>query len=188
MTNNYYSNRSKTTGGWIYKLFLYVSFVWVSLYPTTNVLLSSFYFGAGDLLNLRGDAFTSAVMLILSEALFSWFIFEIIFYIYRWFLGFKIYSFIVPAEKLKIESRVFFIYRNVFYGLFLNLCFLYPYLYTFVELASIVITFIVVLSYANHLNKTYAEPIVGHFVFKCFCYPIFIYEAISIISSVVGVL
>ncbi len=188
MINNYYNNQSKSTGSWIYKLFLYLSFVWVGLYSTANSLVSTFYFGVGDLLDLRGKAFSSFVIMALTEGLLSWAIFEIIFYVYRWFLGFKIYSFIVPSDKLKTESRVYFIYRNIFYGLFLNLCFLYPFLYAYAEFVSIVVTMTMVLMYSNHLNKTYGEPIVGHFVFKCFCYPIFIYEALSIIVAISEVL
>ena len=34
-----------------------------------------------------------------------------------YFLTFKIYTFIVPTENLKVESRVFFIYRNLVFGL-----------------------------------------------------------------------
>ncbi len=186
--NNIYGTQKKQQASWIYKVFLYISFVWISIYPVTSTLTGSFYMGFGDLLNLRGDAFASASMLVFAEALISWIVFEFIFYIYRWFLGFKIYSFIVPSEKLKVDTRLYFTYRNIFFGLFINLCFLYPFLSVFAEFASLVTTLITLMVYANHLNKTYAEPIVGHFVFKCFCYPVFIYEALTIISRVLEVL
>ena len=187
MTNNYMLNRqTKPANSWVYKLLLFLSFIWTSLYTATCMVTDNFYLGFGKLLDSANVS--TVVLLILSEALVYWIIFEIIFYIYRWFLGFKIYSFIVPAEKLKIETRMFFCCRNLFYGLFVNACFVFPYLHSFLPLINLVVTMIVTLIYASHLNKTYAEPIVGHFVFKCFCYPIFVYEVLTVISQLWGVL
>lgn len=190
MTSNYLVNqRVKTSShGWVYKLLLYVSFVWVSLYPATGLLAQNFYFGYGNMLDFSSPNFLSVVVMILSNALIYWVSFEIIFYFYRWFLGFKIYSFIVPVEKLKAESRGYFIYRNIFYGIFLNLCFLFPFLHQFAPLVDLVITLIVLIVYAKHLNDVYAEPVIGHFVFKSFAYPVFIYEALMVISMVWEVL
>lgn len=187
MTNNIMlGQQTQVKHAWVYKLLLFISFVWISIYPATSMVTSNFYFGFGGLFDSASRS--SVVIMVLAEALSYWIVFEIIFFLYRWVLGFKIYSFIVPANKLKIETRAFFTYRNVFYGIFVNLCFLFPYLHSYALFFDLVITFIVLIAYANHLNKTYAEPIIGHFVFKCFSYPVFIYEALTIISSIVEVL
>ena len=89
---------------------------------------------------------------------------------------------------LKKTGIVFALTVGIFYGLFLNLCFLFPYLYQFAPLVSLASTFILLIFYANHLNKTYAEPIIGHFVFKNFCYPIFVYQALILLFDVIEVL
>ena len=189
MTENYLFEKNKTSNnGWIVKLLLFVSFIWASLYTSTTALASELYWSFGNLLDTASENFSSIVFIILIEAFVYWFAFEFIFYLYRYVLQFKIYTFIVPAERLKTESRTFFIYRNVFYGLFLNLCFLFPYLHIFAPLVSLISTFVMLMLYSIHLNKTYAEPIIGHFVFKNFCFPVFLYQAIVIIIDVLGVL
>ena len=167
---------------------LFLSFVWTSLFTATSSLTGTLYLNFGNMLDTNSANFSSIVFIVISEAIIGLLIFELIFYIYRKILQFKIYSFIVPANRLKTESRVFYIYRNIFYGLFLILCFLFPYLYQFAPLVSLASTFILLIFYANHLNKTYAEPIIGHFVFKNFCYPIFVYQALILLFDVIEVL
>lgn len=189
MTNSYTLQQPvRKSYGWLYIVLIFISFIWISAYPAACIATDNFYLGYGNLFDMESGNFSSFVMLVLSQAVIYWLAFELIFYLYRWFLGFKIYSFIVPADRLKQESRIFFIYRNCFYGIFVNLCFLYPYLYSFTLFFDLVITLIAVIAFASHLNKTYAEPVVGHFVFKSFIYPIFIYEALMLISEIVGVL
>lgn len=173
---------------WVYKLLLFISFVWISLYPTVTALSTDFFFNYGNILNTSSTNFSYALSMVLVEALLSWAFFEVVFYLYRLVLSFRVYSFVVPMDKLKTESRIFFIYRNIFYGLFLNLCFMFPYLFVYVDFINLVVTLIVTMFYAAYLNKTYAEPIIGHFVFKNFCYPLFFYEALMVLSSVMEVL
>ena len=186
MTNNIMlGQQTQVKNAWVYKLLLFISFVWISIYPATSMVASNFYFGFGGLFDSASRS--SVVIMILAEALSYWIVFEIIFFLYRWFLGFKIYSFIVPANKLKVETRAFFTYRNVFYGIFVNLSFLFPYLHSYALFFDLVVTLIVLIVYANHLNKTYAEPIIGHFVFKNFCYPVFVYQAIMLAIDFIGV-
>ena len=189
MADNYlFENKKKSYAGWVCIVFLFLSFVWISLYPAVCSLVSKAYWNFGDMLNVYSQNFSSIVMIVLTESLMYWLSFEIVFYLYRYVLQFKIYSFIVPLDRLKIESRTFFIVRNVFYGIYLNLCFLFPYLHIFSPLMNLIITFVMLLFFASHINKTYAEPIIGHFVFKNFCYPVFAYEAIVIIIELIGVL
>ena len=178
--------RKPRQNSWIYSLFLVLSFIWLSLYPTSVSIMDSFKYGFG---NALADGNISVVFVsVFAEAIASWISFEILFWLYRWFLSFKIYSFIVPMDSLKAETRLYFIFRNVFLGLIYNLCFLFPYLFAYSVLFDLVITLIVLICYAKHLNTNYAETIVGHFVFKNFCYPIFIYEAIEVIFSLLVVL
>lgn len=167
---------------WIYKLMLFLSFVWLELYSTSLSLVFSFEYGYG---NVFSDANLSVVISeVIVNALMSWAVFEILFWIYRYVLSFKIYSFIVPMDSLRAETRFFFIFRNVFLGIICNLCFIFPYLFSFEPFFNLLITMIVFVIYARHLNKIYSDSIVGHFVFKNFCFPVFIYELIEILCYV----
>ena len=191
MTNNntmVFGTQQKKQSTWIYKLLLIISFIWISFYPSMTALSADFYYNYGNIISSASPNFGYVITMILTEALFSWVFFEIVFYIYRLVLSFKVYSFVVPMEKLKIESRTFFIYRNVFYGLFLNLCFLFPYLFAYADFINLVVTLAFTMVYASVLNKNYGEPVIGHFVFKNFCYPLFFYEALVLLSSVMEVL
>ena len=191
MTNNnamVFGAQQKKQSTWIYKFLLFLSFVWVSFYPSMTALSADFYSNYGNIVSAESMNFGYVVSTITVEALFSWLFFEVVFYLYRLVLSFKVYSFVVPPDKLKTESRIFFIYRNVFYGLFLNLCFLVPYLYAYAEFINLAVTLAFTIVYASVLNKNYGEPVIGHFVFKNFCYPLFFYEALMLLSSVMEVL
>jgi hypothetical protein len=169
-------------------MLLLFSFVWVAIYPVTNSMVQTFDVSYGNMLNTANPNFSFIVTSIFVDAIYSLIIFELVFYLYRSFLGFKIYSFIVPNERLKAESRIFYVYRNLIIGLFLNLCFIFPYLYIYAELLSLIVTLTMLIIYANRLNKRYAEPVIGHFVFKNFCFPLFVYEALFLIIELWGVL
>ena len=167
---------------WIYKALLLLSFVWLEFYPSTLSFIYSFEEGYGNMFS--SGNIPAVISSVLVSALISWAGFEILFWIYRFVLSYKIYSFIVPMDSLKAETRLYFLFRNVVLGLVCNLCFLFPYLYIYEPFFDLLITMIVLVFYAKHLNSVYAESIVGHFVFKNFCYPIFIYELIEIICGI----
>ena len=190
MTDNYsvYGTRKKHMSKWVYFLILFVSFIWVSAYPAVSSVISTFHFGYGNLMNLKSTAFGAIVSLTLFDALFYFLAFELIFYFYRYILAFKVYSFIVPMEDLRAKSHIFFVYRNIIYGVFVNLCFIFPYLHAYIECINLIVTLIVMLVFVKHLVKTYSEPVISHFVFKNFCYPIFVYEALVVIFAVLEVI
>lgn len=172
-------SRKPRSNNWIYIIGLILSFVWLEFYPSTLSFMYTFEYGFGDMFSSVN--LLAVIESVIFEGLISWVSFEIVFWIYRWVLSFKIYSFIVPLDSLKAESRLYFIIRNVFLGLVYNLCFIMPYLYSFSMFFDILITMIVMICYAKHLNLIYGESIIGHFVFKNFCYPIIFYEAIEIL-------
>lgn len=160
--------------------FLILSFVWISIYPVLSSLTFDFYFNYGNVLDFASQMFSSALFYVLSSAILSWVGVELIFMFYRFILSFKIYSFILPAQKLKDEMRMFFIYRNIIFGLFLNICFIFPYLHSFSVLVDLLVTMISFICFANHISKVYSEPLIGHFVFRCFINPIILYEIIVV--------
>ena len=183
---NFMYDKKPRRNSWLYIALLILSFVWLDLYSTCLSFVYSFEYGYGDILSSVN--ISVALGNVFFNAIFSWISFEILFWIYRYVLSFKIYSFVVPMDSLKAETRMYFIFRNVILGLICNLCFLFPYLYVFEPFFDLLITMVVMMFYAKHLNNVYSESIVGHFVFKNFCYPIFIYEGICILYSMMVVL
>lgn len=180
--DNIMYDKKPRQNSWIYKLLLLISFVWLEFYTATLSLVYSFEYGYGNIFSdVNAPLIFSSVLV---NALMSWASFEILFWIYRFVLSYKIYSFIVPMDSLKAETRMYFIFRNVILGLVCNLCFIFPYLYAYIPFFDILITMIMLVLYAKHLNNVYSETIVGHFVFKNFCYPIFIYELIEILCGI----
>ena len=155
---------------WIYKFLLILSFIWLEMYASSFFLI----FGTGSVFSSVN--FSSTLTIVLTYGILSWVAFEILFWIYRQILSTKIYSFLVPIESLKAETRLYFTIRNVILGLVCNLCFLFPYLYSFVPFFDLLITLVVIIAFAKNLTNVYSDAIVGHFVFKNFCYPIFVYE------------
>ena len=181
----YYGKKTRQNS-WMYIVCLILSFMWLSLYPTLTALVDTPDVGYGNILN--SSLMTVFATSVVTEAVISWIIFELFFWIYRYILSFKIYSFVVPLDSFKAETRLYFIIRNVFLGVVYNLCFLFPYLFAFKTLFDLLVTLVVLMFYAKHLNAVYGESIVGHFVFKNFCYPIFIYEGIEILIAIWTVL
>ncbi len=179
-------DRKSRRNSWIYLLGLFLSCVWLEFYPSTLSFMYSFEYGFGNMFS--NVNLMTVIENVIFEALISWAAFEIVFWFYRWILSFKIYSFIVPMDSFKAESRLYFIIRNVILGLIYNLCFIMPYLYSFSVFFDLLITMIVMIFYAKHLNAVYAESIVGHFVFKNFCYPIIFYEAVEVLCCLLVVL
>lgn len=169
-------------------LLLYLSFVWIAVYPTISTLSAGYYFSYGNIFDGSSTIFSSGVLYLLISSLVSWGLFELVFVFYRFVLAFKIYSFVVPAEMLKNEMRTFYIYRNLVFGIFVNLCFFFPYLYSLIELIDVVITMTMFILFSCNIRKKYSEPIVGHFVFKCFMYPVAFYEAVNVLILLFEVL
>lgn len=188
-TINYFGTAPKRrAGSWVYKLFLYLSFVWVSVYPVASTIGTSFFTYYGNLISGANSEISTLIVFSMLEALLGWLGFEIIFWLYRMFLTFKIYSFVVPVDELKNTSRLFFGVKNILYGALLLLCFWFPYLYSFMELFNLILIVSLLILFAVYIQKKYSEPIIAHFVFKNFCYPVFVYECILLAVSVLEVL
>ncbi len=171
---------------WFYKLILFLSFIWVNIFTVSGIIVSSFGEGFGNLLDMSNSNASYFVFMLAVYAFVYWIVFELLFYIYQEYLSYKIFSFIIPKASLKKESRLFYAYYNFVYGIFVNLCFVIPYLHLYLPLISIILLFLFVILYSLHINKKYAEPIIGHFVFKNFCYPLFAIEIIFLIFNFVG--
>ncbi len=186
MNNQYFKPQAKPSKLIIFLLFL--SFMWVTAYTSLSSLVYDFYYNYGNVFDSASPIFSNAVFYWLITGTFSWLWVEVIFIIYRFILSFRIYSFIVPPYKLKDEMRTFFIYRNLMYGLFLNLCFILPYFYSLSILVELVITMTTCFCFARHISKKYSETLIAHFVYKCFITPVLFFETISVFLHFLGVM
>lgn len=205
-TLNFYESgftEKRKAGSWVFKILLLLSFIWISIYPVVSSNSSFGLFSSatqiydtqtffrnevGNFLNTSSVAFSMLITNVLVEALISWLLFEFIFFIYRWFLTSKIYSFVIPKNVLKNESRMFFSIKNLIFGVLVNLSFWFPYLYEYAECFNIVLVVALLLVFAVKIQKNYSEPLIAHFVFKTYCYPVIAYECIVLLFAVFGVL
>ena len=180
MANNYYKNyiNKRRVSSKLYIFLLYLSFLWANFFYASSTLVENFIFSYGNLFSLTNDMFFYNFLYIIMYAGMSLLMFEAAFWIYRTILSYKVYTFVVPADKFRIDCRMFFAIRNIFYGIFANMCFLYPFLSTYLELISVVSIIIIVIVFAYHVQKTYSEPLIAHFVFKNFSMPVIVYEII----------
>ena len=183
---NFYKRKDEPLNSGFYIFILYLSFIWVSLYTTESSLVQGFEWGYGKLFDYASENFFYEIVILLAMAGISLLSFEIVFWIYRQAISFKIYSFVMPLDRFKADSRLFFAMRNLIYGVFLNICFLFPYLHSFALLFNIVITLSMLFVFTRHIYKNYSEPIISHFVFKTFSVPLFLFEALVVISEVWG--
>ena len=165
----------KSQSGYIF--LLYLSFVWLTFFTSTNSIVANLTLGYGKLFLNSGNLFYE-IFYILTHAVLELGILELFFRIYRHILSYKVYTFVVPNDKIKIEFRLYFILRNIIFGIINNLCFLYPFLYNAYEFFNIFTTLLIIVLFAYNIQKKYSEPIIAHFVFKNFYKPVLIYEII----------
>ena len=187
MANKYFNgykgiNKKYESNHGIYIFLLYLSFVWMSFFTATSSVVENITLGYGKLFSPASGNLFYEVFYVLLQAGVELLALEILFWIYRWFLSHKVYTFVVPEDKLKIDFRVHFIVRNIIFGVILNLCFLYPFLYSYIDFFNICTSIIVIIAFAYKIQKTYSEPIIAHFVFKNFSLPIIVYEVIIALS------
>ncbi len=158
--------------------FVFLSFIWLNLYSS---LASS------SVLNFLPSKRNMFLTILLSGA-FAYLFFELLFLVYRLFIGFSIYSFMIPKRALLDSFRVGFFLRNLVLGLIYNLRFAYPFLSTYLCVFDLLFNFLCFMFVYLYLSKSYVEPLVGQFVFKTLSVPIFIYEIASVLMLVAGVI
>lgn len=164
-------------------VFLLLSFIWLNLYTTmTDINTAVHYFFPTDSLSfyLFGN--------VLLKGIFDYLVFEMLFFVYRFCLGFSIYSFMIPKDVLKNKFRFWYIIRNLILGFIFNIRFFFPYFATYACIFEMLFNMLLVVVLYFDLSKEYVEPLVGQFVFKTLAYPVFIYEIVEMVFLAWGVL
>jgi len=174
---NYSMSHNKSSeGGYVF--LLYLSFVWLSFFTSTNSIVWNLTLGYGQLFDFNSGNLFYEVFNILVYAAIELAALEVLFWIYRHILSYRVYTFVVPTDKIRKEFRAYYIIRNIVFGVLVNLCYLYPILYNLYDLFKIVTTLFIIVLFAYNIQKKYSEPIIAHFVFRNFYKPLFIYELI----------
>ena len=161
-------------------LVFFLSCVWVSLFDTVTLTNTDFLLGA------KGDYFTSLLMEVIIAGAFIWLVFELLLFIYRFSLGFSIYTFIVPSFAIKDNIKWCIVLRNLISGCLYFLCFFSPEIYPLISIIDVVVLFLAFVVFAFFNMKRYVDPVVAPFAFKGLVLPFIIYEFIDVGLSALG--
>lgn len=169
--------------GRILPVLLFISFLWLNFYDTaTEINNFSISFSGVENIGLNIGFY------VLLYGLIDYVIFEFLFFIYRFCLGFSIYSFMIPKYVLIDKFRLWYLIRNVVLGLLFNLRFFFPFVGTYLCVVELICNFVLIICLYYDLQKEYIEPLVGQFVFKTLALPVVLYEVYQVIVLMVGVL
>lgn len=162
---------------------VFLSFVWLNFYTTTADL---------NVLNINFTIFDTIESYVFFSVLFAglldYVLFEFIFFIYKFILGFSIYSFLIPRQVLNNRFRLWFMIRNIVLGVVYNLRFFFPYITVYLVVVEVILNMSILICLYYDIKKDYIEPLVGQFVFKTLSIPFILYEVYIVITMMVGVL
>ena len=162
---------------------LLVSFAWLNLYSSLSEA-NNIFRPDDTYSSIASYLFTSALIF----AVVDYLVFELYFFVYRLFLGFSVYSLLIPKNVLIDKFRIWYIVRNIVLGVVFNLRFFFPYIGTYLIIFEIAADFAFIILLFVDLKKDYIEPLVSQFVFRTLVMPIILYEIYLVITYVVGVL
>ncbi len=161
---------------------LILSFMWLGFYPALCA------FNVYPMGVVTGSVAGSLIVQVILMGLLYWIGFEIIMWVYRFCLGFSIYTFIVPIQAIKDNLKWCFILRNIVMGALYFLCIWYPYIYIYLIIIDAICLFAIFLLFSFVNMKKYVEPVVQPFVFKGLMLPFIVYEFINMGAQVAGYL
>ena len=178
-------NNEKEERNMFSKLFLpvllFLSFLWLNFYSTIAEMTD--VFNVIEVVDELAFIFSVVIM-----ALVEYLVFELFFYVYRLFIGFSIYSLMLPKYVLIDKFRKWYIVRNLILGLIFNIRVFAPYISLYLGAVEILFNFAMIFALYFDLKKQHVEPLVGQYVFRTLTIPIILYEAYILITQVVGVL
>lgn len=166
----------------ILPLLVFLSFIWLNLYTT---LAST---NGVRLIFVNVDITNAMLLSVIVQGFVDYIVFELVFFLYRFVIGFSIYSFMIPKQVLKDKFRFWYFLRNIVLGFLFNLRFAFPYLGTYLCIFELMFNFIFITCMYFDLRRNYVEPLVGQFVFKTLAVPVIAYEIYKVIVLMVAVL
>jgi len=165
-------------------ILLLLSFVWLNFYSNYTNLNTMIFIDDSTF----GSITSYIVFSMLIAAIVDYILFELFFFVYRLFLGFSIYSFMIPKYVMLDKFRIWYIVRNIVLGIIFNLRFLFPYISVYLCVFELILNFLFIICLYYDLKKDYVETLVAQFVFKTLTVPVVLYEIYIVIKLMVGVL
>ena len=166
----------------ILPILLLFSFVWLNLYKGFGEI-SSFSDPKSGL-----ETWSYVILTLIFSGGISYLVFELLFFVYRFLLGFSIYTFMIPKQIFKNRFRFWMIIRNMLLGAVNNLCFFFPYISHYIVIFDMLLTMLLIVCVYFSLKRKYVNELVGHLLFRALVMWIAIYEAVSVLVFVVRVL
>ena len=149
LTINYgHTDRKEEVLKRLLPILLLLSFVWLNLYTG----ISGISLISVSSLDVSETWVYVALSLLFSGGI-SYLVFELLFFVYRFLLGFSIYSFMIPKQVFQNRFRLWFILRNVLLGVLYNLCFFFPYIAIYISVFDMILTMLVVICLYFNLTE-----------------------------------
>ena len=159
-------------------IMLIVSFVFANFYGATQVISSDFL-----AIYSAGYNWFFVIYLIFMSVL-DYLILLMVLWLYRTILSYRPYFFLVKTQTFNEHFKFWYFVRNVLYGAISCILFVCPYLQMYFPIISLILMFLVVLLTYVSLNK-HVDIMFKHMYFKLLMYPLFIFEAASIILTII---
>lgn len=107
------------------------------------------------------------------NGLIYWLIFELIFFVYRFVIGFNLFGYIIPTAAVWIYFRCGYAIKNVVVGCISMFLFVFfPYAYEFNILVDLIFTFIVFIIIMVKMLRRYSFSLINQYVFKAYSLPL----------------
>lgn len=170
--------QNKTIISKVLPLLLIVSFMFANI----------FYVAQGsviELTNLNSSQYEAYFFFeLIVFALIDYVVMLLVLWIYRSVLSFRPYFYLVDKDTFNEKFKIAYLIKNVIYGAACFALFFVPHLQDLFLVLDLILSFmVVVLTYVMLKNKI--DIMFRHFYFKLLMYPWFIFQAISILITIV---
>lgn len=175
---------------WLHKLlpvFLVLSFVWLGVFENYSLAASSMeLFGTLGGSEGFGDLFFSNAII---GGLIDWLWFEIVFYIFKLFCGFSVFTYTIPKNLFVNKARLFMVIRNLIFGAVMNAMFFIPqFIASFYIVIELIIDMLVFLWFVFAVTKETVDIMIKPNVYRVLVTSFVIIRSLALLSLVVGVL
>ena len=114
----------------------------------------------------------------------DYFILKVVLWLYRTILSFRPYFYLVNTQTFNEHFKFWYAIKNIIYGLISCILFAAPYLHVYLPIVGLILQFLVILLTYVTLKK-HVDIMFRHMYFKLLMYPLFIFEALSIILTII---
>lgn len=176
-----YAKENNSARGPLVMVGLVLSFVFVSIF-------GAFEMGNGlSIVGARESAQSAYFTYVVYSAVIGWILFELFMRLYYFFVSLSMYVFVVPKKAAYETLRISFILRNVLVGAISLLLFASPIWYNYLQFFTILIEFGTLAFAFVLIKKKYLKELLAPYAWKAFMRPFLIYEVLSLLVMIGGV-